>query len=768
MRRPRFDNEEIQATALYLLRNDLGSDLLTYLKNEYDIKGDAITENSSLNSLINQLSIAMHAWDEKGGGPNMPELRKIHTKVLNCMNSIKPISSIEEMDDMTMVNEPSYVKSRMNFIAGLLSSASLKYHNGEASDLSDVEYDELFRDLKQLEEEHPQLVEPNSPTQRVGAVVSGDFPVCRHTVPMLSLDNSLNDDDLKEYMDTFKDEDVTVEVKLDGLALSLIYIGGKLHRAVTRGDGIEGEDVTANARTIRSIPLVLANQSFHAVEVRGEVLMPKESLEECNKTRKKPFTNCRNAAAGSMRLKDPTETSKRRLDFIAYDAMLEDGSPLASRQSTMLAELKTLGFHIGEITAKTKGYDGVKKVLERIEGRRSALGYDIDGAVIKIDKMTSRDKYGSTKTYPKWAFAHKFTPEEAHTRVLGIITQVGRTGVVCPVVILEPVFVGGVTVSRCTLHNADEIKRLDVRVGDTVVLRRAGDVIPQITAVVHNLRKEDSVPYVFPTECPDCGSPIESVPGIVNRCCTGGYDCPAQQINMFSYVASRRVLNIDGLAVKTLGAMVDAGIVNKPSDLYELTEHDLTEQLGMSAYGAGKLIAALQESSHTTYERFIKALCIPEVGDGTALRLSKAYPKLGPISKLTKDQLMSVPDIGEVVAGNILNFFSKQGNVREHDDLVLLLDITYPVEVTDEDAKPLKDKTYVITGSINGWSRDDLKSAISDLGGFVVSNVSTKITALIKGDKPGSKYKEAVNKKVPIIDINDFDIDLVPLVEILG
>lgn len=634
------------------------------------------------------------------------------------------------------------------------------YHTHDISEVPDVVYDDMFNRLKELEVKYPELVTLDSPTQRVGGAISNQFKPVQYTVPMLSLDNVFNEADFLDFVGKIKEPvEFCCEVKFDGLAVSLLYEDGVLVRGSTRGDGNTGEDVTANIRTIQSIPLRLTGKNIpKRIEIRGECVMPHSIFKRLNEAAlaagKKPISNPRNGAAGSLRQLNPLITRGRGLAFICYGFGLVEGGELPPTQWEILQQFKDWGLPIFGGTRLASTVDDVLTFYQDILSQRDELGFDIDGTVIKVNNRDIQTKLGFVSRCPRWAIAYKFPAQEQLTILRAIDYQVGRTGVVTPVGRLEPVAVGGVVVSNATLHNADELKRLDIRVGDTVVVRRAGDVIPQITGVVLTKRPIDAPVTKFITNCPECGSPLERIEGESVTRCTGINVCPAQCIAQILHFVSRRAMDIDGFGDVLISQLVSGGKIRNVGDLWSLTLDDFLQldRLGMTT--ATKHLANLKKATKTTLPRFIYALGIPGVGESTAILLANHFKTLERIREVNEAELMEVPDIGPVVAKHIISYLQDPSN---QDLLHTLLEVIGIHWDTPANATPLPDnfftgKRVVLTGSLFHYSRDDLKERISGWGGIVSGSVSPKTDYLIAGEAAGSKLVKAQSLGIRVID----------------
>lgn len=662
-----------------------------------------------------------------------------------------------------------------------IRDANHRYYLLDAPDITDAEYDQLLRELEALEAAHPQLVRQDSPSQQVGDAPSGKFAQVAHAVPMLSLANAFDAQEVAEFVERIRRETgdglpaFSVEPKLDGLAISLRYENGAFVRGATRGDGSTGEDVSANLRTVKTIPMQLASGLFSpaVLEVRGEIIMPRAEFEAYNQKARaegrKPLANPRNGAAGSLRQLDAAITAQRPLAFFAYALGEVQGADLPATHSQTLQWLRQLGFPVSPETTVAEGLDGLLAYYQTIAERRERLPYDIDGVVYKLDRFDRQREMGFVSRAPRWAIAHKFPAEEASTTVESIEVNVGRTGAVTPWVLMKPVQVGGVTVSRATLHNADQIARLDVRVGDTVIIRRAGDVIPEVVRVVERERPAGSLPWQMPQNCPDCGSTIEREAGEVVARCTGGLVCPAQRVQAVVHFASRRAMDIEGLGERFAQDLVAFGLIQTVADLYRLQVADFLEMKRQAelrdgstpaTVKAGKiadkwaqnLVAAIAASRNTTLERLLFALGISDVGESTAKTLARHFGSLEALMAADETALQQVPDIGPVVAAHILHFFAQVHNreviaaLREHG-------VSWPEGAPQRASDgPLSGKTVVLTGTLASMSRDEAGAKLEALGAKVSGSVSKKTALLIAGEAAGSKLAKAQELGLEIWD----------------
>ena len=640
------------------------------------------------------------------------------------------------------------------------------YHVMDTPEIPDAEYDRLMRELRELEAQHPELITPDSPTQRVGAAPLAAFSQIRHEVPMLSLDNVFDEESFlafnKRVQDRLKNtDDLTYccELKLDGLAVSILYENGLLVQAATRGDGTTGEDITSNVRTIRAIPLKLRGDNIpQRLEVRGEVFLPQAGFEKINeearRTGGKVFANPRNAAAGSLRQLDPRITAKRPLTFFCYGVGVLEGGELPRSHSARLQQFKFWGLPVSERVKLCHSPEEVLTYYRKVEEDRPNLGFDIDGVVIKVDSLALQEQLGFVARAPRWAVAFKFPDQEPMTFVRDVEFQVGRTGAITPVARLEPVQVAGVLVSNATLHNADEIERLGLRIGDKVVIRRAGDVIPQVVNVVLSERPEETREIVFPTHCPVCHSDVERVEGEVVTRCTGGLICGAQRKEALKHFVSRRALDVEGMGDKIIDQLVEKEYVHTPADLFQLTPGKLTGLDRMGPKSAQNVVDALEKSKETTFARFLYALGIREVGEATAAGLAAHFGTIEALEQASIDDLQKVPDVGIVVATHVRNFFAEESN-REVIAQLRKEGVRWPAPVVvnaEEIDSPFAGKTVVLTGSLSQLSRDDAKARLVALGAKVAGSVSKKTDLVIAGEAAGSKLAKAQELGIAVID----------------
>lgn len=640
-----------------------------------------------------------------------------------------------------------------------------RYHVLDQPEITDQEYDRLYDRLAALEAEHPQLVTPDSPTQRVGAEPSEKFLEVRHEHPMLSLDKCMDDDELKRWqqrcagaLDDGDELAFTCEPKIDGVAVSLLYEGGELVRAATRGDGTTGEDITANVRTIRAIPWRLRSDDPPSrVEVRGEIYMPLSGFEAFNiKARERDerlLINPRNGAAGSLRQLDPAMTAARPLSMFCYSTGFMEGKTPPKLHSETLDLLLDWGLRTNPRTKRCETLAECFAYIRALEADRDSLDYAIDGAVIKVDDLAVRDKLGQVTHKPRWAIAYKYAAEEASTILRDVEFQVGRTGAITPVAKLEPVFVGGVTVSNATLHNMDEITRLDLRIGDTVVVHRAGDVIPQVMRVQE--RAEEGAAVAMPSECPVCNAPISREDEEVVARCTAPLTCPAQRKERLRHFASRLALDIEGLGDKLIEQLVERGMVATPADLFNLTAEQFESLERMGEKSSANVVAAIAASRDTTFARFIYALGIREVGETTAASLARRFGDLQPLMDATEEDLEAVDDIGPIVADKVAGFFRDEVHRKMARELVDL-GVRWEVAPPDTSAEVLKGQTWVLTGTLEHKTRDEAKAILVGMGAKVAGSVSKKTTRVVAGPGAGSKLAKAEQLEIPVMDENAF------------
>ncbi len=666
---------------------------------------------------------------------------------------------------------PTEVRAEWGRLVEQIAEYDYAYYVLDAPLVADDDYDALMAQLKLLETQYPVLQSAISPTQRVAGGLQSKFASQQHRVGMYSLDNAFSDEDVRQFWQRIQslvpqaEPHFCAEPKLDGLAINLTYEQGQLTQATTRGDGINGEVVTANIRTLHNVPLVLrAHPPKGVIEVRGEVVMSKAAFQALNERQlaqgQKPFANPRNAAAGSLRQLDARITAERQLQFFAYAVgFVEDETLLAPTQTGVLEQLHQWGFQVAKEVRHLSGIDALLVYYEQIQQQRDQLAYDIDGVVYKIDDRAVQLQLGMTAKFPRWAIAHKFPAQEVWTKVEAIDIQVGRTGALTPVARLMPVSVGGVVVSNATLHNADEIARKDVRVGDTVVVRRAGDVIPEVVAVVAHLRPEHATPYVMPTQCPVCQSAVvQEADKSVHRC-SGGLYCPAQKQRALEHFVSRKAMDIQGLGGKVIEQLMQSGLVAHADDLYRLTLMSLVNLERMGEKSAHNLLQAIDASKQTNLARFIYALGIPEVGEVTAKSLAQHFGELAPLMQADEVSLMQIRDVGAVVAKEIVQFFAQPHN-REVIEQLQALGVHWPrvdlVATASLQPSAVMNKVVVLTGTLSQMSREEAKAILERFGAKVTGSVSAKTDIVIAGEAAGSKLAKAEQLGIMVWDEGTF------------
>ncbi|MBR9869554.1 MAG: NAD-dependent DNA ligase LigA [Gammaproteobacteria bacterium] len=663
-----------------------------------------------------------------------------------------------------MTQIPSEVLQRVEELRAALHDHNYQYYVLDDPQIPDAEYDRLFRELQALEIEHPKLASDDSPTRRVGSAADTSFAEVVHRVPMLSLDNAFSEEELQEFDRRVRDRleaeepiEYVCEPKLDGLAVSLHYEKGLLTRAATRGDGTTGEDITANIRTIPSVPLQLRGKDYpDLVEVRGEVYMPKAGFEKLNKglaeQGEKTFVNPRNAAAGSLRQKKSTVTAKRPLEMCAYSMAVLDEAELPATHWDSLQLVKDWGFRINPEMRLAIGATACLEAYNDLMNKRASLPYEIDGIVFKVNRLDLQKQLGFVSRAPRWAIAQKFPAQEELTIIEGVEFQVGRTGAVTPVARLKPVFVGGVTVSNATLHNMDEVRRLDVHIGDTVFIRRAGDVIPQVVKVVPEKRPENAERVVMPAHCPVCDSDIVQIEGEAVARCSGGLYCPAQRKEAIRHYASRKALDIEGLGDRLIEVLVDEGMVATVADLYRLTKFQISSLERMGDKSASNLVAAIDRSRNPVLWKFLYALGIREVGEATAKSLAAYFGTLEAISEATEEALQQVPDVGPIVAGHIRSFFDQPHNQETLEALKEAGVVWQEEQLASADEQPLAGETWVLTGTLSQMTRDQAKGKLEGLGAKVAGSVSKKTACVVAGEAAGSKLAKAEQLGVKVLD----------------
>ncbi|MEO8063065.1 MAG: NAD-dependent DNA ligase LigA [Pseudomonadota bacterium] len=638
-----------------------------------------------------------------------------------------------------------------------------RYYVLNEPSVPDAEYDRMMKELRELEAAHPELVTADSPTQRVSGTAASGFAAAKHSIPMLSLENGFSEEDLADFDRKVRERlgrdapiDYSATPKLDGLAISVTFRDGEYVRAATRGDGVTGEDVTANVATIRSVPRRLRGKPPAVLEVRGEVFLPYAGFEKMNREQQardeKTYVNPRNAASGSLRQLDPRITAQRPLDLYFYELGVVEGGAVPEKHSELSAWLNALGLRTCPEGRQVHGIEGCLEYYRDIGARRAKLPYQIDGVVYKVDSRADQEKLGFVSRAPRWALAHKFPADEELTEMLGVIFNVGRTGALTPAAKLKPVFVGGVTVSNATLHNMDEVARKGFMIGDTVVVRRAGDVIPEVVRFIPESRPADARPIIMPTECPVCGSPVVREEDQAVYKCTGGVlKCPAQRSQWLMHFAGRRAMDIEGLGEKLIEQLVADGSVSSPADLYDLEAKALAERERMGEKSAQNVVDAIAKSRQTTLPRLLFALGIPQVGESTALALAHQFGTVEKLEAATAAQIEETPDVGPIVSNSVFEFF--QSELAKAVVERLKRHIKYePIEVAERASLPLAGLTVVITGALAGMQRDAAEDALRELGAKVSGSVSKKTSFLVVGADAGSKLAKAQSLGVRVLD----------------
>jgi DNA ligase (NAD+) len=655
------------------------------------------------------------------------------------------------------------IAHRASELRHLINKYNYLYYVTDNPEVTDSEYDRLFNELKQIEADYPELATVDSPTQRVGGEALDKFSQVTHALPMLSLDNVFDaeefiafDQRVRDWLNSTETQVYAAEPKLDGLAISIRYEKGVLVQAATRGDGAVGEDVTINVRTIPTVPLTLSGENIpEVVEIRGEIFMPKAGFEKLNQSQiaadKKPFVNPRNAAAGSLRQLDSKITASRPLAIYCYGIGEIKGMTQPESHSAAMKQLKQWGCRISPELQQVNGVQGALDYIAYLGEKRDSLPYDIDGVVFKVDSVALQQRLGFVARAPRWAIAYKFPAQEEMTVVEGIEIQVGRTGALTPVARLKPVFVGGVTVSNATLHNEDEIRRKDVRVGDTVIVRRAGDVIPEVVQVVLSKRPAATFEFVMPTTCPVCQSEVERIEGEAVARCSGGLFCGAQRKEAIKHFASRKAMDIDGLGDKLVEQLVDAGLIDDVADLFHLTVEQLASLERMGEKSAENLVNALNAAKQTKFARFLYSLGIREVGEATARSLALHFLNLDTLEQANEEALVEIEDVGPVVAHHIVTFFAQDHN-REVIDRLLQAGVNWPVEQKLESDSELSGKTVVLTGTLEQLSRSEAKEKLLVLGAKVAGSVSKKTDFVVAGRDAGSKLTKAESLGITVVD----------------
>lgn len=661
-----------------------------------------------------------------------------------------------------------FTREQYQALKDQLNEHAYHYYVSDEPQIADAEYDRLYQQLLQIEQAHSDWIAADSPTQRIADQPLSKFQQVKHALPMLSLGNVFSTNELAEFTErisklleksaqSVSQIEFSAEPKLDGLAVSIRYEQGQLVQAATRGDGQTGEDITANIKTIQSIPLSLRGSDIPDVfEVRGEVVMPRDGFAQYNQwalaNDEKVFANPRNGAAGSLRQLDPKKTARRPLAFYAYSVGVVEPEHRLARHSEVLAWVKSLGLPVNHLNEVVTGHIGCERYYNDIGKQRPDLNFDIDGVVYKVDDLAWQKILGFVTKSPRWATAHKFPAEEATTLVENIDVQVGRTGSITPVARLKPVTVGGVTVTNATLHNEDEVRRKDVRVGDTVFVRRAGDVIPEVVKVVLAKRPDGTTAFKMPSQCPVCNTPLHRIEGEAVLRCPAGLSCDAQLKEGIKHFASRKGMDIEGLGDKLVEQLVDAGLINNPADLYHLRESQVSGLERMAQKSAQNLLQGIAQSKDTTLARFIYSLGIREVGEATAMTLANELKSLPNIIAADEEKLVELPDVGSVVAQKITSYFAVPSNIEIIDDL-LSAGIHWPeVENSDAGHRPLQDQVVVLTGKLNVFTRSDAKRHLQDLGAKVTSSVSNNTNYVLAGENAGSKLTKAEALGVAVVD----------------
>lgn len=648
----------------------------------------------------------------------------------------------------------------------LIEEHNYRYHVLDNPSISDAEYDMYFQRLKELESMNPDFVTADSPTQRVGATPSKSYSEVKHSVPMLSLENAFTDEDILDFDQRIHERlqisdmvEYCCEPKMDGLAVNIRYVDGVMTQASTRGDGTTGEDITANIKTINMVPLRLRGDDLPRIlDIRGEVFMSKQGFAQLNaqalQNGDKQFANPRNAAAGSVRQLDPAVTASRPLEFFCYGIGEVKGCELPEKHSEILHKIMQWGIRVNPLIKVVRGADGCISYFEKLAEKRDSLPYEIDGVVYKVNSIPDQQKLGFVTRAPRFAIAHKFPAEEVYSVIEAVEFQVGRTGVVTPVARLKPVHVGGVTVSNATLHNMDEVRRKDIYVGDTVIVRRAGDVIPEVAGVVTDRRPRDVKKIIMPKKCPICGSQIEQIEGEAAARCSGGLHCPAQQKEAVIHFASRKAMDIEGLGDKLAEQLIEKKLIRHVADIYDLTLHQLESLERMGEKSSQNVLDQIEKSKQTTFAKFIYAIGIREVGEATAKTLAQHFKTINALQHATVEALQKVPDIGPVVAQHVVNFFADK-----HNDLVInkLLDsgIHWPKVVEQANAS-LSGQTFVLTGTLASMSREEAKEKLEAMGAKVAGSVSAKTNFVVAGTEAGSKLTKAQELGVTVIDEKKF------------
>jgi len=660
---------------------------------------------------------------------------------------------------------PETIKQEVSELRRQIDHHNRLYYTHDRPEITDADYDALFDRLQFLEQEY-DLVSPDSPTQRVGGEPLSQFSQVAHELPMLSLDKVFGEQDLIDFDARIKKRleddsglEYSCEPKVDGVAVSLLYVDGLLQRAATRGDGVTGEDITHNVRTINGIPLKLADSKLHGrIEVRGEIFLGKAGFarlnERARKAGSKTFVNPRNTAAGAVRQLDPRKAAKIPLEMFCYSVGIVDEVDMPDRLSEVFDLIDAWGLPVNPDRSTEQGIENCQRYCDRLLSKRDKLDYEIDGAVIKVNNRSVQEQLGQNARTPRWAMAYKFPAEEKSTKVIDVEFQVGRTGTITPVARLEPVFVGGVTVSNTTLHNMDEVARLGLRIGDTVIIRRAGDVIPKVVKVIDPARNKSPKPIEVPATCPACGSPVEKDGEVLYKC-SAGIICPAQRKESIKHFASRGALDIEGLGDKLVEQLVDSGLVENVDDIFSLTQEQLIGMERMGEKSAAKLLQAIGKSKQTSLPRFLYALGIREVGEATAQALTAHYGDLQPIMDASAEEHEQVADVGPIVAGHIETFFRNTEN-RALIEKLISHGIHWPRLERSAGSQALAGKTYVLTGTLEQMTRNDAKARLLALGAKVAGSVSKNTDCVVAGPGAGSKRSKAEELDIDIIDEGEF------------
>lgn len=638
------------------------------------------------------------------------------------------------------------------------------YYIDHRPEISDEEFDFLLKKLEGIEKQHPEWVTADSPTQRVMESLQGGFKKVKHQTPMLSLANTYTKEEVEDFLKRVQKltgqekNSFSLELKMDGIAVSIHYQQGRLSRALTRGDGKTGEDITQNIRTIGHLPERLAGEAPASLEIRGEVYMPHEAFEKLNAERKALgedlFANPRNAAGGSLKLLDSKEVARRNLAIVFY-GIAEESLGALTTQDEVLRSLKALGLPVVLMQSTAESSQEIFGFIEQVEKKRASLPFDIDGVVIKLNRLSDQRKLGATGKTPRFAIAYKYKAEEAETVLKDITVQVGRTGILTPVAELEPVFLAGSTISRATLHNADEVLRKDIRVGDKVVIEKGGDVIPKVVRSLTTERKQGSRPWQMPSTCPCCGSEVEKLPDLVAFRCPNISGCPAQKLRRLLHFVSKGAMDIENIGEKVAEQLMQKGLVENPSDLYRLTRNDLMTLEGFKEKSVTNLLTAIERSKETTLDRFIFALGIKYIGQQTAHLLAKRAGSFARLKEMTRDDLTAIEGIGDKVADSLLTFIHSKAHMGEVEKLLLGIS-PKPINTAVFSGHPFEGKTFVLTGSLKNYTRDGAGALIKERGGLIGSSVGKKTDYLLAGADPGSKLDKAKDLNIPILTEEDF------------